>query len=45
MKRYWAVFNRKNNRFEIYDSLTNSVVLWYMGASLAHSKLNELNGG
>lgn len=42
--RYFIKFNKQNNRFEIHDSLRQSVVLWYMGASIAHMKLKQLTG-
>ncbi len=42
--RYFVKFNKANNRFEINDSLRQSVVCWYMGASLAYNKLEQLRG-
>lgn len=35
-------FNKKNNRFEIIDSGDN-VIDWYLNASLAFTKVLELN--
>jgi hypothetical protein len=43
MTRYFVKFNRRNNRFEIYDTLGHFVITWYKNASLAFEKLQQLN--